>query len=49
MLVVVNRTNIEQQFMVPEDYRSAEKVYTLKKCIPGMVAPYGGVAIKIGK
>ena len=49
MLVVVNRTNIEQQFMLPEEYRSAEKVYTLKKYRPGMVAPYGGVAIKIGK
>ncbi|MGN1371716.1 MAG: alpha-amylase family glycosyl hydrolase [Candidatus Coprovivens sp.] len=47
MLVVVNRTNTEQQFVVPEEYRSAEKVYTLKKCRPGMVGPYGGIAMKI--
>ena len=47
MLVVVNRTNMEQQFVVPEEYRSAEKVYTLKKCRPGMVGPYGGIAMKI--
>ena len=47
ILVVVNRTCEEQQFIVPEEYKSSEKVYTLKKSKPGMVGPYGGVAIKM--
>lgn len=46
ILVVVNRTGEEQQFIVPEEYKSSEKVYTLKKSKPGMVGPYGGIAIK---
>lgn len=48
MLVVINRTGEEQQFIVPEEYRSAEKVYTLKKSKLGMVGPYGGIAMKVG-
>ncbi len=46
MLVVVNRTNTEQKFIVPNEYSNADKVYTLKKCKPGEIGPYGGVAIK---
>ena len=47
ILVVINRTGEEQQFIVPEEYKSSEKVYTLKKSKPGMVGPYGGVAMKM--
>ena len=46
MLVVINRTGEEQQFIVPEEYSTAEKVYTLRKSKPGLVGPYGGIAIK---
>lgn len=45
--VVVNRTPFEQAFVVPEEYQSSEQVYTLKKSRPGVVGPYGGVAMKI--
>jgi hypothetical protein len=46
MLVIVNRTGEEHKFVVPEEYQSSEKVYTLKKSKPGVVGPYGGIAIK---
>lgn len=46
MLVVVNRTNVEQKFIVPSEYSNADKVYTLKKSKPGEIGPYGGIAIK---
>ena len=44
--VVVNRTGEEHQFIVPEDYRDSDKIYTLKKSKPGVISPYGGVVIK---
>ena len=44
--VIVNRTGEEHQFIVPEDYRDSDKIYTLKKSKPGVVSPYGGVVIK---
>ena len=44
--IAINRTNQEQLFYVPSDYQEAEKVYTLKKSRPGLLAPYGGIAIK---
>jgi 4-alpha-glucanotransferase len=46
MLVIVNRTGEEHKFVVPEEYKSSDKVYTLKKSKPGVVGPYGGIAIK---
>ena len=46
MLVIVNRTGEEHKFVVPEEYQSSDKVYTLKKSRPGVVGPYGGIAIK---
>ena len=48
MLVIVNRTGSEQMFVVPEEYKSAERVYTLKKSKAGALGPYGGMAMKIG-
>ena len=44
--IVVNRTPEEHSFVVPKEYKDSEKVYTLKKSKPGMVGPYGGIAIK---
>ena len=44
--IVVNRTGEEHSFIVPEEYKDSEKVYTLKKSKPCMVGPYGGIAIK---
>ena len=44
--IVVNRTSNEHQFIVPEEYRSSEQVYTLKKSKLGLLSPYGGIAIK---
>lgn len=46
MLVVVNRTNVEQEFIVPDEYKDSKHVYSLKKSKPGMVGPYGGIAMK---
>ena len=46
MLVIVNRTGEEHKFVLPEEYKSSDKVYTLKKSKPGVIAPYGGIAIK---
>lgn len=46
ILVVVNRTNEEQQFIVPEEYKQPSKVYTLKQSTPGTIPPYGAIAIK---
>ena len=47
MLVVVNRTGREQEFVLPDEYKSSENVYILKKSKPGIIGPYGGVAIKV--
>lgn len=47
ILVVVNRTCEEQQFIVPEEYKEAKKVYALKKSKTGQLGPYGGVAMKM--
>ena len=47
ILVVVNRTGEEQQFIVPEEYKEAKKVYSLKKSKTGQLGPYGGVAMKM--
>ena len=47
ILVVINRTGEEQQFIVPEEYKEAKKVYSLKKSKTGQLGPYGGVAMKM--
>ncbi len=46
ILVVVNRTGDTHRFIVPDEYKDSEHVYTLRKSKPGMVSPYGGIAIK---
>lgn len=46
VLVVINRTCEEQHFIVPEEYKEAKKVYSLKKSKTGQLGPYGGIAIK---
>lgn len=48
VFVVVNRTPIAQQFFVPDDYQETMGIYTLKKSRVGIVAPYGGIAMKYG-
>ena len=45
-LVVVNRTPEEKIFNVPSRYEKTDKIYTLKKSKPGILTPYGGIAIK---
>ena len=45
-LVVVNRTNQEKEFNVPKEYETHDKVYSLKKSRPGVLSPYGGIALK---
>ena len=47
ILVVINRTCEEQQFIVPEEYKESKKVYALKKSKTGQLGPYGGVAMKM--
>lgn len=47
ILVVINRTCEEQQFIVPEEYKEAKKVYALKKSKTGQLGPYGGIAMKM--
>ena len=46
MLVVVNRTGNEQQFVIPKEYEGTECVYTLKKSKVDLLSPYGAVAMK---
>jgi len=45
VLITVNRTNIEQVFKYPNEYYDTDKVYVLKKSSPGVLAPYGGIAL----
>ena len=45
-LIAVNRTNQEQDFYVPKEYRNKTKVYTLNKSKEGYLSPYGGITIK---
>ena len=45
-LITINRTNGEQEFTVPKEYRDKRKVYTLNKSKEGYLSPYGGIAIK---
>lgn len=50
VLVSINRTGAEQEYFVPLEYQSDyEKIYTLKRSMPGYLKPYGASAIKIKK
>ena len=44
--VVINRTPQEQLFIIPDEYKQSDTVYTLKKSKPGSLGPYGAIAIK---
>ncbi len=44
ILVCTNRTNQEQEILVPDEYK--EKVYTLKKSSRRKLEPYGGIIMK---
>lgn len=46
ILVLVNRTPYEQAFLVPKEYEQVEKVYSLKRSKPGLLSPYGGIAMR---
>ena len=46
ILVMVNRTDQEQDIIIPSEYQNYEKVYTLKKGSLNKLKPYGGIAIK---
>jgi len=46
MLVTINRTNEEVSFSVPGEYLKSNSTYTLKRSRPGLLNPYGGIAIK---
>ncbi len=43
--IALNRTGMEQSFIVPKEYENPDKVYTLKKSLPGKLTPYGAVAM----
>lgn len=45
-LVVVNRTPLEHEFVVPEEYKDSQEVYRFKTKEDGKLSPYGGVLIK---
>lgn len=45
-LIAVNRTDISQDYEVPEEYQNSEPIYTLKKSKKGHLAPYGAIVLK---
>jgi len=45
-LITINRTNEEKTYTIPSGYEKNEAVYTLKKSKPGILTPYGAVALK---
>lgn len=46
ILVAINRTDNEESFEIPNEYKTPSKVYTLHKSSPGHLHPHGAVAIK---
>lgn len=50
MLITVNKTDREFDYLVPSEYEKSDGgVYTLKKSLVGHLNPYGGVAVKSKK
>ena len=46
VLIAVNRTDLSQKFIYPDDYKNYSKIYSLKKSRLGNLNNYGAVAIK---
>ena len=44
-LIAINRTNLENNFLYPDEYKKNDYIYTLKKSIPGKLSPYGGISM----
>ena len=44
-LIAINRTNLENSFLYPDEYKKNDHIYTLKKSIPGKLSPYGGISM----
>ena len=44
-LIAINRTNLENNFLYPDEYKKNDYIYTLKKSIPGKLTPYGGISM----
>lgn len=50
MLITVNKTDREFDYLVPSEYEKSDGgVYTFKKSLVGHLNPYGGVAVKSKK
>ena len=47
ILVVVNRTGMEQQIVIPDEYKDKQITYSLKNNTANCLYPYGGFAIKL--
>jgi len=45
-LIAINRTAEEKDIEMPEEYKDAETIYTLKKSRFGHLGPYGGIVLK---
>ena len=45
-LIAINRTDEEKDIEMPEEYKEAETIYTLKKSRFGHLGPYGGIVLK---
>ena len=46
MFISINRTNTPSEIILPSEYETPSKVYTLKKSTPRILTPYGGIALK---
>lgn len=46
VLVAINRTDSDKEFIVPDEYKDSEEIYVLKKSRKGQLGPYGAVALK---
>lgn len=44
-LIAINRTNLENSFLYPDEYKKNDHIYTLKKSLPGKLSPYGGISM----
>ena len=47
MLFAISNSFEPKSIVVPDEYKSAEKVYSLKRSNSALLTPYGGVALKL--